>query len=76
MGRDPFAALIKRLHGLRKKTISTVSAILPWIVAPAIINFEGNFVKNNLSIFEKINIWGESKYSSRSVIGMIHYFDR
>ena len=30
--------------------------ILPRIIAPAIINFEGNFARNILSIFENINI--------------------
>ena len=42
------------------------------IVAGAIIYFEADFPQNILSIFEKL-YFGESNYSSRLVIDMIHY---
>ena len=43
--------------------------------SPGDYNFEGNFAREYFVIFEKINTFGESDYSSRSVMGVMHYFD-
>ena len=45
--------------------------ISPRIVAPAVINFEDDFARGYLWIFENMNILVTT---SRSVIGMMHYF--
>ena len=49
--------------------LQLMHTVLPWIVAGAIINFEGNFARKYF-----VNFW-ESNCSSRSVIEMMRHFD-
>ena len=47
--------------------------VLPWIVAGAIINFDGNFARKYFVNFWEYKYFGESNCSSRSVRG---YYSR
>ena len=49
--------------------------VLPWIVAGAIINFEGNFVRKYFVNFWEYKYFWKSNCSSRSVIEMMRHFD-
>ena len=49
--------------------------VLPWIVAGAIINFEGNFARKYFVNFWEYKYFWESNCSSRSVIEMMRHFD-
>ena len=51
------------------------STVLPWIVAGAIINFEGNFARKYFVNFWEYKYFWESNCSSRSVIEMMRHFD-
>ena len=45
------------------------------MVAPAIINFEGNFARKYFVNFWENEYFGKTNHTNWSVIGMVHYFD-
>ena len=55
--------------------MSSTITVLPWIVAGAIINFEGNFARKYFVNFWEYKYFWESNCSSRSVIEMMWHFD-
>ena len=56
-------------------TMTMTITVFIRIVAGAIIYFEGYFSQKYFVNFWENKYFGESNYSSRSVIDMMHYYD-